>query len=308
MLNESVNSVLTQSWRAFELLICDDKSDDGSYSFLQNIRDERVKLFRNLTNRGLFPTLNHLIKNSSADLIKLWAQDDIMKPNCLEATIAFHRKHPEIAFSYCGCTEIDAEGKSIDAPFEDHTPEIISPKLHTKIAYYAGSISSNISNVTISKFALDDVGLFREDMKICGDFEMWVRLSEKYCIGRISEKLLKLRVHQGQFSRNASYYFYHLTEDQEIFRTLRGRLTDDLHAFADHRMKWHRHVYYFNLMLKLLVRGEFLKATVFLRELRKIDYVPILFLRWALVRLRRSVFGDHLPKDNKCLFICPPGT
>lgn len=302
LLHESVASVLAQTGVPFELLICDNGSTDDSSAFLDSLKDPRLTLLRNPRNEGLFTALNRLIRAASTNLLKFWSHDDIMKPGCLRAIVEFHGRHPEIAFSYCGCDEIDIDGKPIDVPFDDHTPEIISPKLHTKIAYFAGSISSNISNVTISKFALDDVGLFREDMKICGDFEMWVRLSEKYCIGRISSRLIKLRVHRGQFSRNASYYLYHLTEDQEIFRTLRGRLTDDLRAFADHRMKWHRHVYYFSLMMNILFRGQFVQAFAFLRELAKIDSLTVLSLRWAAVRLRRTVFGEPALTDNRHLF------
>ena len=66
---ESVNSVLTQSFTNFELLIIDDCSTDGSWKYLSGLTDSRVKLIKNETNQGLFYNLNFLIKKSSSDLI-----------------------------------------------------------------------------------------------------------------------------------------------------------------------------------------------------------------------------------------------
>src|SRR5688572_16773922 len=75
-LKQSVESVLTQSLNNFELLILDDCSTDGSWSYLQSLDDNRIELYRNEKNKGLFYNLNFLIKASNSPLVKLWAQDD----------------------------------------------------------------------------------------------------------------------------------------------------------------------------------------------------------------------------------------
>src|SRR4051812_47939904 len=84
---QSVQSVLSQEMTDFELLIVDDCSSDGSLGYLQSIDDKRVRLYNNETNKGLFYNLNFLINKSHSPLIKLWSQDDIMYPNCLERFI-----------------------------------------------------------------------------------------------------------------------------------------------------------------------------------------------------------------------------
>src|SRR5688572_14924881 len=106
----SVESVLNQSFQNFELLIVDDCSGDNSPLYLDRLTDPRVKFFKNDQNRGLFFNLNFLIRESSSTLIKLWAQDDVMYPHCLERFVAFHLANPGIGFSYSGRDIIDEHG------------------------------------------------------------------------------------------------------------------------------------------------------------------------------------------------------
>ena len=156
-LKKSLQSVLKQGFHNFEILIIDDCSTDGSLEYLQSITAPRISLFKNEQNRGLFFNLNFLISQSKSPLIKLWAQDDIMYPQCLGRFVAFHEQYPEIGFSYSGRDIIDEEGNIKSNDTVDNTPTIISTALHSKIAYYTGSIAGNIANVCINKNALISV-------------------------------------------------------------------------------------------------------------------------------------------------------
>src|SRR5437868_1138030 len=92
----SVGSVLNQSLEDFEFLILDDCSTDGSLEYLESITDKRLKLYKNDSNRGLFYNLNFLIGRCNSPLIKLWSQDDVMYPECLQRFTCFHEQHPQI--------------------------------------------------------------------------------------------------------------------------------------------------------------------------------------------------------------------
>lgn len=171
----SVESVLKQRYSSYEFLILDDCSTDDSWHYLESIKNENITLYRNEKNRGLFYNLNFLIKKSRSSLIKLWAQDDIMYPNCLESFVHFFEQYPQVGFAYCGIKNIDEGGNIKQQDYTDTTPQIISTELHARIAYFTGSIAGNIANVCINRMALDKVGLFNEQMKISADFDMWVR-------------------------------------------------------------------------------------------------------------------------------------
>ncbi len=140
----SVSSVLQQDLQNFELIMLDDCSTDGSFEWLEDLEDKRIRLMRNDINRGLFYNLNKMISISEGALIKLWAQDDIMYPICLSAIVNFHQRHPDLGFSYSARHIIDSAGKPLVDSRVDNTPEIVSRELHSKIAYHTGSIAGNI--------------------------------------------------------------------------------------------------------------------------------------------------------------------
>lgn len=301
-LRASVESVLSQSFSQFEFLICDDASNDGSWEWLESIHDPRIRLFRNEANKGLFPTLNFLCRNASAKIIKLWTQDDIMNPDCLEETIAYHHKYPLISFSYSERQHIDEDGQFIPSnDLKDFTPESIPRSLHDKIALFTGSIAGNISNVTIVKGKLEEVGYFDESMTIAADFDMWVRLTKDYDIGKIKKPLIRLRSHSGQLSRSPQYYIRHLKEEKKIFNELMGRVDNGLREFGWSCIMQRKHPLYFSFMLQAVRRGEWKIVREFIRELSQNDNIILLSFRWLRLKLKRG-FSKSVEQDNSFLF------
>jgi glycosyltransferase involved in cell wall biosynthesis len=272
----SVQSVLEQSVDDFEFLILDDCSTDGSWNYINSIGDPRVSVFKNDKNSGLFFNLNFLIKKSKSRLIKLWSQDDIMYKNCLETVIEFHQKYPEIGFSYSGRDIIDRKGEIIRRNDEDKTPEIISTDLHALIAFFTGSIAGNIANVCLNSTALDKIGLFKEDMKISADFDMWVRLAEYYSTGFIRDSLIQLRDHTGQLSRNESLLINHVREDLQIYRYLLSYVSDPIKKRGLSMLRKHKFVFYYTLMIKTLLKGKITACYAFYKQLSSFDNFFIL--------------------------------
>lgn len=290
-LYQSINSIFNQTTKNFELLIADDCSTDNSLQYLNSINDERITIYRNEVNKGLFYTLNHLIEKSKSKLIKLWAQDDIMYPNCLESFIGFHQKYPSIGFSYSGRDMIDESGVIKELNFVDNTPEIVSPDLHARIAFFTGSIAGNISNVCLNKEALDKVGLFNEEMKISADFDMWVRLAKDHDTGFLREKLIQLRDHTGQLSRNESYYINHVKEDLVVYRNLLSYVSPDIQKEGRLLLRNYKLTFYYTLMIKALLKGKFSIAREFYSEISKADN----FLMLSFSFLRAKLFNRSKP-------------
>src|SRR5437868_10856935 len=125
-----------------------------------------------------------------------------------------------MGFSKSRIDTIDEKGILKKQDHVDNTPEIISSDLHARIAFFTGSIAGNIANVCICREALNKVGLFNETMKLSADFDMWVRLAKEHDTGLIRDKLIQLRDHAGQLSRDENYYVNHITEDLIVYRNL----------------------------------------------------------------------------------------
>jgi glycosyltransferase involved in cell wall biosynthesis len=282
-LTESIDSVLAQRFTDFELLVCDDGSTDGTAAIIEAQKDERIRVFRNRTHRGLFTTINNLIRESRGSYVRLWSCDDSMVPYCLEEEARFCRDHPEVGFCYCARDIIDEEGRTIVPWPEDRTPDIVSPRLAAQILFYHGSMPGNIASVTIRKSVLvDDVGFFREDMKQSGDFEMWVRLSKTYPIGFIGRPLIRLRKHSGQFSLERGAGLAGIRENRGIFNELMTRLPPDVVPHAKKYHRWCHHTQYVHYMFRSLLAGDFRTARDVCREIGRIDNLFAVILIWLV--------------------------
>lgn len=294
----SVESVLNQTLEAFEFYIVDDCSTDESWAYLATLQDKRIRLFRNEKNKGLFYNLNFLINHSTAPLIKLWSQDDIMYPQCLEKTVAFHQKHPHIGFSYSERDYIDGNGTLTSRNVTDRTPEIVPTVLHSRIAFYTGSIAGNIANVTLSRLAVEKVGLFREDMKISGDFDMWVRLARDHDTGFLKEPLIQLRDHKNQLSRQEKYYVFHLKEDLQVYNYLIGYVSQDELIKGRRLLRNYKLLFYYTLMVKALLKGRLKTFAEFYSSLARFDNIGLLTIGFLRQRVfQRSRYSSSF-RDN----------
>lgn len=86
-LREQIDSILNQSYKDFELIICDDCSTDSTVQIIKSYTDSRITLFINDTNLGFKKNFEKAIKLCSGDYIALSDQDDIWKNNKLELCV-----------------------------------------------------------------------------------------------------------------------------------------------------------------------------------------------------------------------------
>ena len=106
-MQDSIDSILQQTYTKWEFIICDDGSTDNTYSELQKKYegDDRFVIIKNEENSGLPFTLNHCIKHCSGDYIARMDADDISYPDRFEKQLDYLYKHPEISF-VSSCVDI----------------------------------------------------------------------------------------------------------------------------------------------------------------------------------------------------------
>lgn len=93
---EAVNSILAQTYQAFEFIIVNDGSSDSTAALLSSIQDSRVKIIHKKKNRGLADALNKAIKKSEGDWIVRQDADDISLPHRLEEQVKYIQAHPDV--------------------------------------------------------------------------------------------------------------------------------------------------------------------------------------------------------------------
>ena len=90
----SIKSILSQTYKNFELLIMDDHSTDKTFTICEEMRsiDSRITLFKNSKNLGLTKSLNILARNSNGAYIARQDADDISLDERIEKQLSFLKK------------------------------------------------------------------------------------------------------------------------------------------------------------------------------------------------------------------------
>jgi glycosyltransferase involved in cell wall biosynthesis len=219
-LQSCIRSVLGQRFDDFELLLADDCSTDRSLEIIQGFSDERIRHYRHAKNVGLFASLNQLVSSARAPIVRLLGQDDVLAPDCLASEVEFLATHPSVGMAYCKYRLIDEAGQETgEGPVGD-LPEVVQPNLSLQYYYYYGCLPGNISTVCVRRECFEAVGLFDEDFRVAGDYEMWVRICRHRDLGVLHKRLVQLRIHENQLSRAPSSGIAYVSEHRQVRQTL----------------------------------------------------------------------------------------
>jgi len=112
---ETINSIINQTYQNIELVIIDDGSTDSTWQKIQEMKIECEKRFSKIyfetkTNEGIALTLNKLLAQTTGDYIYLIASDDLAKPNAIEKQVEFLEKNPEYSLVVGDNEIIDSKG------------------------------------------------------------------------------------------------------------------------------------------------------------------------------------------------------
>lgn len=99
ILRKAIQSVLDQSYRDFEFIVCDDGSTDNTFELVKEMTqfDNRVKLIKNERNMGLAYSLNHCLSIASGEYIARMDADDVSLTDRFEKQVNFLDKNKEFA-------------------------------------------------------------------------------------------------------------------------------------------------------------------------------------------------------------------
>jgi len=94
-LKEAITSVKNQNFKDWELIISDDKSNDGSINYLKKIKSQKIKIFFQKKNLGIYGNLKFLHSKTKTSIIKILCADDKLLKNSLSETYKFMKKEKE---------------------------------------------------------------------------------------------------------------------------------------------------------------------------------------------------------------------
>lgn len=194
-LREAVESILSQSYTDFEIICIDDGSTDGTLDILNEYAaiDSRLIVISR-ENKGLIATLNEGIVRAKYNYIARMDADDISHVDRFKLQVEYLNSHSDVAVVGCAYEYINEGGSYIS------TRKTYNSDFILKSICLLGSPFAHPS-VMINRGILNDDLYYDQEYKHSEDYELWVRLSQKYKFGGINKVLLKYRVLNSSVSR-----------------------------------------------------------------------------------------------------------
>ena len=281
MVVEAVRSVLDQTWPRMEVVVVDDGSTDDTLVRLKEFAD-RIRVVR-MEHQGPAVARNAGIRASAGEYIGFLDSDDLWMPEKVDKSMAALRatRDPGVVYTGVRIRETDT-GRSYLLP------------QYTTSGWMARDLfleckGVNTSTLVVKRECLDAVGGFDEEFFRAQDWDLMVRLAEKFPYVHVPEPLTERRMHKRSLSvtHRDLYAKYNLlvirkalARNPELYETLK----DDALARAYHRFGM---LHYGEFRLKE-ARAEFRRSLSHRWHIAVASYFLRTFLPVGLIRrLRR---------------------
>lgn len=210
-LAQRIESILSQTFQDFELIILDDVSPDNSKKIIEKYRDHPKvsQIIYNLKNSGsTFSQWNKAIfEFARGEFIWIAESDDYAEPTLLEKLVESITSQENIGIAYCQSHRVDSQG-NITGDWLDHTDEFSEGQIFhynftmkgldylNKFLVHKNTIP-NASAVVFKKILYIKAGGAQVDLKTNGDWQLWFKLLLLSDVAYISESLNYFRYHNA---------------------------------------------------------------------------------------------------------------
>ena len=221
----AVESILSQSFTDFELILVNDGSTDQSSELIHAFRDPRIRIFEGESNRGAAAAKNRGIAESQGALIAFLDCDDLALPERLSEQVRFFNRHPEVGVLGSAMITIDENGEPTG---ETHFAQ--SGVFETLL--FSNALAQ--STVMLRRSALG-LERFITEFQPAEDYDLWVRLGCCTRLANLPQSLVRYRIHSGGISSRQSAKMEESVRSIVAGQLARLGLTPDDDALALHR-------------------------------------------------------------------------
>ena len=194
-LREAIDSVLSQTFQDWEVIVWDNASTDKTAEIAESYGG-RVRVFRGAETVPLGQARNLAANESCGDYVAFLDCDDIWMPEKLEKQVALFEQNPKVGLVYCDATNFSSRGTL------NRIHEYITPRRGNAFRELYRHYFLAMSAVIVKRSAVEKVGgWFDERFHACEEAELFLRIAKEYEIDYVDEVLTKRRLHES----NASY-------------------------------------------------------------------------------------------------------
>ncbi|MFB6159273.1 MAG: glycosyltransferase [Candidatus Nanohalobium sp.] len=206
-LNDTIESVLNQTYDRIELVIVNDGSSNRLKHYVDGdkLKRENVRTYYQ-ENQGFTGAANNCIDKSEGKYIAPIGQDDLWKESKIEKQVdILEKENGDLIFSKVQIIDELGEEKHVRGSFPEKR---IAKKLFTKGVY------PEFESLVIKRNILSNLQL-NKDYEIASDLKLWMETFSDFKVLYIDEKLTKKRIHQNNTSKN---HLKTLREVESIYR------------------------------------------------------------------------------------------
>lgn len=184
----AIDSVISQSYSDYEILIIDNNSTDNTVEVVSNIHDPRIRLIRNESNIGLIPNWNKALENAKGKYIKILPADDLIYPDCLAKQCAILDKDIEEKISLVSSRRniINDSGKVLfNRGFSKTEVQVSGIDAINKNVRSGGNIIGEGGALMFRKNIINKTGNFNSDIFYVLDLDLWYKIllhGDMYCL------------------------------------------------------------------------------------------------------------------------------
>ena len=194
-IQETVESVLNQTFTDFELIIINADSTDATLSIVSQIKDERIKVF-SYPKANVAVNRNRGIKHAAGDYLSFIDADDLWTSDKLAAQHKALQENPQAGVAYSWTDYIDESSQYLKSGRRVKA----SDDAFSKLLLF--NFLENGSNPLIRKSTLEKVGGFDELLPAAQDIDMWLRLAANYKFICVEKPQILYRTSANSMSTN----------------------------------------------------------------------------------------------------------
>lgn len=269
-LKKAIQSIIFQTYKNWEVIFWDNCSTDKSSVILKSFKDKRIKYFKSKVHTSLYKARNYAFQNSRGDFIAFLDVDDYWISKNLECQIdSFEDIHVGIS-----CSHFLIKNEN-NKKFKKRQTKIYG---NFSTSHLLKNYDIGLATLVIRRVALSNLNSkypFDSRFSIIGDFDIVIKISQKWKINTINKILSVIRIHKNNFtSKNMEILVYEFKLWIKNNSILRNKFKTEFEFIHN------RYLYY--------------KAILLIKKSKKIKALDIFlklpFGRFKLVLLLKLIF------------------
>lgn len=192
----ALDSLLAQDHPHWECLLWDDGSSDGSAEIAAEYarRDPRFRVLGNGRNNGVGVALSSALAAARGEFVGVLDADDELEAGALSSMLAFMQARPHLGMAYSQYVEIDEDGKLLGPGARFRTPYSPKQLLVEFMTYHFRLLRAE---------AYRAIGGVDASMAVSPDYDLCLRMSERYPVEHLPKPLYRYRIRRDSISHGS---------------------------------------------------------------------------------------------------------